>query len=144
MSAYDLVRLISMLGWHNYLPRTGNVQLPSAQWHSLSSVVKGMGTDPARYVDVAIEALGLQSSIKSPVIISKLGFGADTGDILIDAMTYAAFVQFIDTNASPAKLRTFAMALRVPTTGGSASKHDAKMAAEVTEIIRRVVTEELA
>lgn len=139
LSAYDLVRMISMLGWHNYLPSVG---LPNAEWHSLASVVKCMGTDTARYVDVAIKTLGLQSTTGAPVIISKLGFGTTgRGE---DALTYTAFVQFIDGNSSPAKLRTLAMALRIPTTAAAAPKHDAKMASEVTEIIRRIVTEELA
>ncbi len=139
ISAYDLTRLISMVGWHNHLQQR---QLPGAQWHSLSSVVQGMGTDTARYVDVAIEALALQGFISSPAIISKLGFGT-TGHGE-DALTYTAFVQFVDERSTPAKLRSLAMALRIPTTAAKAPEHDAKMAAEVTEIIRRVVTEELA
>lgn len=140
ISAYDLVRAITMLGWHNHLSPTS--QLPAAQWHSLSSVIQCMGTDTARYVDVALHELGLESVIKSPVIISKLGFGT-IGNITIDALTYAAFVQFIDTRTTPNKLRTFSFALRIPTTAADAPRHDAKMASEVTEIVRRVVNEEL-
>jgi hypothetical protein len=57
VSAYDLVRLISMLGWHPHL--SSKSQLPSAQWKSLESIVRAMGYDTARYVDVALETLGL-------------------------------------------------------------------------------------
>lgn len=139
LSAYDLVRMISMLGWHNYL--SDDMQLPDAQWSSLSSVVKCMGTDTARYVDVALEALELESFISSPVVISKLGFGTTgRGE---DALTYTAFVQFIDSRSSLAKLRSFAFALRIPTSAADGPKADARMATEVTEIIRRIVTEEL-
>ncbi len=144
ISAYDLVRFISMLGWHNYLPQ--DAQLPGAQWHSLASIVQAMGTDTARYVDVALGTLGLKQFISSPVIISKLGFGT-TGHGE-DALTYVALVQFNDDRLKlrkqPSKLRTLAMALRIPTSVAIAHTHDARMAAEVTEIIRRVVMEEIA
>jgi hypothetical protein len=71
LSAYDLARLISMVGWHSHLQP--EAQLPSAQWDSLKSVVKAMGNDTARYVDVALETLGLVKVITEPVIISKVG-----------------------------------------------------------------------
>jgi peptidoglycan hydrolase-like protein with peptidoglycan-binding domain len=137
ISAYDLTRLISMMGWHQYLPEES--QLKDAKWNSLSSVIRGMGWDRSRYIDVAIETLGLENVISSPVILSKMGLG-DSG------LTYVALVQFVDEMpkmaGKPAKLRTLAMALRTP--GTAHLDNDARMAAEVTEIIRRVVTEELA
>lgn len=149
VSAYDLTRFISMLGWHHHL--TQNTRLPGAQWDSLESVVRAMGKDIARYVDVAIERLGLQSVIKSPVIISKVGWGrSDSRDRT--EITYTALVQFIDQRpkmtGNPSKLRTLAMTLRAAKDLNDANKEaiqlDARMAAEVTEILRRVVTEELA
>jgi hypothetical protein len=73
LAAYDLVRLISMLGWHPHL--TPESQLPSAQWESLKSIIQAMGHDTARYVDVALETLGLVNVISEPVIISKVGWG---------------------------------------------------------------------
>ncbi|WP_036945674.1 hypothetical protein [Pseudanabaena sp. PCC 6802] len=64
-------------------------------------------------------------------------------------LTYVAFCQFVDerlkSNTQPAKLRTLAMALRVDGTKvTSFIEADVRMAAEVTEIIRRIVTEEFA
>ena len=149
VSAYDLVRLISMLGWHHHLPQAA--RLPGAQWDSLESVVRAMGNDSARYVDIAIERLGLQDVIKSPVIISKLGFGPSDTRKKVE-LTYTVLVKFIDKrprvlNGNPSKLRTFAMSLRAAKDLNNLSQNarelDARMAAEVTEILRRIVTEEL-
>jgi hypothetical protein len=134
VSTYDLVRLISMLGWHLHLAPTA--RLPSAQWKSLESVVRAMGNDTARYVDVALETLGIVKVISEPVIISKVGWGTSS-------MTYAAFVKFIDRRTTPGKLRTFALALRCPTPNVNTSR-DTHLAAAVTEIVRRIFTEELA
>ncbi len=144
LSAYDLTRFVSMLGWHYYI--TPEARLPNAQWHSLESVIRAMGRDKARYIDVAIETLGLENVLTSMVIISKLGFGDS-------ALCYVALTQFVDerlkSEGQPAKLRTLGMALRIdrstlPDTDTDGRIADAKMAAAVTEIIRRVVTEELA
>lgn len=135
LSAYDLVRLISMLGWHLHLPN--NAKLPSAQWKSLESVVRAMGHDTARYVDVALETLGVVNVISEPVIISKVGWGnvsASSG-----SMTYTAFVKFVDRRTTPSKLRTFALALRCLTPNDFDSR-DTNLAAAVTEIVRRILT----
>jgi hypothetical protein len=142
LAAYDLVRLISMLGWHLHLPATA--KLPSAQWKSLESVVRAMGHDTARYVDVALETLGVVNVIGEPVIISKVGWGdisATSG-----SMTYTAFVKFVDRRFTPGKLRTFAFTLRCPTpmSSGNFDGRDTNLAVAVTEIIRRILTEELA
>jgi hypothetical protein len=142
ISAYDLVRFVTLLGWHHHLPAVA--KLPGAQWHSLESMVRGMGWDTARYIDVALSKLGVLNEIKDPVVISKLGFG-------LSGLTYVVLVQFVDrhlkTNTQPSKLRTVAMALRVQRNVSSSSgtdiEVDARMAAEVTEILRRIVTEEL-
>jgi len=134
ISAYDLVRLISMLGWHLHLPSTA--KLPGAQWKSLESVVRAMGNDTARYVDVALETLGIVNVISEPVIISKVGWGDSS-------MTYAALVKFVDRRMTPSKLRTFALALRCPTPNDNKSR-DTHLAAAVTEIVRRIINEELA
>jgi hypothetical protein len=139
VSAYDLVRLLTMVAWHPFLPPAA--QLPNAQWHSLATVIQGLGADTARYVDVALQELGLVGVIQSPVVVSKLGFG--TLDQGTDALTYAAFVQFVDPRSTPALLRSFAFALRIPTSAADGPRHDAKMASEVTELVRRVVSDEL-
>jgi peptidoglycan hydrolase-like protein with peptidoglycan-binding domain len=133
ISAYDLVRLISMLGWHLHLP--ASAQLPGAQWNSLESVVRAMGLDIGRYIDVALETLGLVNVVTKPVIISKVGWSDS-------AFTYVALVKLVDNRQSPAKLRTLAMALW--TSVGSYKERDSNMATAVTEIMRRIFTEELA
>ena len=151
VSVYDLTRLISMLGWHYNVDKSS--RLPGARWQSVESVVRAMGHDSARYTDVAIETLGLSNVISSPVIISKLGYGVSTTRQVIEAV-YMAVVQFVDqrpkVNRNPAKLRTLAMTLRgakalqnLNLTDRNAIELDASMAAEVTEILRRVVAEEL-
>ena len=151
VSAYDLTRLISMLGWHYHLPSAA--RLPNAQWYSLESLARAMGTDRARYIDIAIERLGLQNVIKDPVIISKVGWGSSDSRNRYE-ITYTALVQLIDrrpnATGNPSKLRTFAMTLRAAKAFNprdidrEAKEMDARMAAEVTEIMRRIAMEELA
>lgn len=149
LSTYDLARFISLVGWHNHL--FPGAQLPDIQWHSLETVVRALGTDSARYIDVAIEQLGLTAAIESPVILSKLGFGrSDMRDRT--ELAYVAFVQFLDkrpqTKGQPAVLHTLNMALLAANANGDAHEEarqlDARMAAEVTEIIRRYMMRELA
>jgi hypothetical protein len=105
-------------------------------------VVEGLGHDSARYIDAALENLGLMDAVASPVILFKLGYGAETADPEIDALTYAAFAQFSDQRSDPPRQRSFALALRIPTAPDAGVRHDARMAAEVTEIVRRVFAEE--
>ncbi len=146
LSAYDLTRLMSILGWHLHLNQSA--RLPSAQWHSLKDIIYAMGYDKARYAEVALETLGLEKTIGAPVIISKLGYGYSNSRNTFE-ITYTAFVQFIDerfkSNTQLGKLRTLAMTLRGVTnpTNGKWAELDARMTADITEIIRRVVTEEI-
>ncbi len=148
ISTYDLTRAVSLLGWHSHLPPA--VRLPNAQWNSLEAIVRAMGTDSARYIDVAIDTLGLASAIESVVILSKLGFGrSDSRDRT--ELGYVALVQLIDkrprAKGNPGILRTVSMALLTTQAGGDANEEarqaDARMAAEVTEILRRIVLQEL-
>ncbi len=148
LSTYDLTRFISLVGWHNHL--FPGAQLPNAQWHSLETAVRALSTDTARYIDVAIDQLGLAPAIESPVILSKLGFGRS--DIRYQTeLSYVAFVQLIDKRPrakdKPAILHTIAMALLGANAEGDADLEarqlDARMAAEVTEILRRVLMQEL-
>lgn len=149
LSAYDLTRFISLLGWHNHLAQ--EAKLPSAQWHSLETVVRAMGADTARYADVAIDRLGLSSVIESPVILSKLGFGRSSSRDRTE-LAYIALIQFADTRprrqGKPAMQHTIALSLlsakALNDANAEARQLDARMAAEVTEILRRVVTMELA
>jgi len=143
VTAYDLTRFISMLGWHYHIPV--EAKLPNAQWISLESIVRGMGNDACRYTDEAIKKLGLQNVINSPVIISKLGNGYSNSRNRSE-IVYVAMIQFVDelpqAEGNPAKLRTLAITLRGAST--NAVQLDARMAAEVTEILRRIVNDELA
>ncbi|CAD5959129.1 hypothetical protein PCC9214_03067 [Planktothrix tepida] len=151
VSAYDLTRLISLIGWHAYLP--AECQLPNLQQKTLNSLILAMGQDTARYVDVALETLGIQEVITAPVILSKMGYGNSETRQTVEAC-YMAFVQFIDPlalgNGKSAQFRTLALTLRgvIPVANFNdctpeALQLDARMAAEVTEIMRRVITEEL-
>jgi hypothetical protein len=155
VSAYDLTRIMTMLGWHVVLLPTA--KLPGAQWHSLATMVECLGYDCARYVDVAIDTLGLAAHLRDVVILSKMGFGQSASRDCTE-LTYTALVQFVDTRSQtanrPATLRTLAMTLRAALRRVAASGRrdldeearqiDSRMAAEVTELLRRLVTQELA
>ncbi|MEL6554679.1 MAG: S-layer homology domain-containing protein [Cyanobacteria bacterium J06621_11] len=154
VSTYDLTRLITMAGWHWQLPRQSII--PNVQTHSLESVLRAMGVDTARYVDVALEALGLSGWVRSPVILSKSGFGrSDLRDRT--ELTYCALVQFslprinaadgaTDPTASHQQY-SFGLTLIAAQRTGDANQEsrfvDALMATEVTEIIRRIVNGQL-
>ncbi|MEM8503070.1 MAG: S-layer homology domain-containing protein [Cyanobacteria bacterium P01_D01_bin.1] len=146
VSTYDLTRLITMVGWHWRLPRHAIV--PNAQGHSLSGLIRAMGVDTARYVDVALETLELTQVVRSPAIISKSGFGrSDERDRT--ELTYCALAEFdlprlgaSDPTASHQHY-AIAMTLIAAQQTGDANQEarfvDALMAAEVTDIIRRLV-----
>ncbi len=146
VSTYDLTRLITMAGWHWRLPRQAIV--PNAQGHSLSGLIRAMGVDTARYMDVALETLELTNIVRSPAIISKSGFGrSDERDRT--ELTYCALAEFdlpqvgaSDPTASHQHY-VIAMTLIAAQRTGDANQEarfvDALMAAEVTEIIRRLV-----
>lgn len=143
VGAYDLTRMMAMLGWHLHLPP--ETRLPGAQWHSLKSVVRSMGWDTARYVDLALETLGLMNIVANPVIISKLG-------LVNSSMTYTAFVHLEDQRFSPAKLRTFAFTLWTdlpsslpnPWASNGWDDRDNALAVATVEIIRGIFSDELA
>jgi len=152
VSAYDLTRLISMLGWHFHLEQRSRFR--GAQWNSLETIVRAMGHDTARYADEAIKTLGMDSLITSPVIISKLGYGASSSRGTVETV-YVALVRFVDdrlrATGKPAKLRTLALTLRgqKPLDSSSSADRaamelDARIAAEVTEILRRLFAEEFS
>jgi hypothetical protein len=148
ISSYDLTRMVSLLGWHGHL--SAAARIPNAQWSSLETIVRAMGTDTARYIDLAIETLGLASAIEAPVIISKLGFGRSEIRNRTE-LGYVAYFQFVDqrprAKGKPGMLRTVSLALLGAQTGGDPNEEarqlDARIAAEVTEIVRQVVTQEL-
>ena len=143
VGAYDLTRLMAMLGWHLHLPR--EARLPGAQWQSLKTVVQAMGWDTARYVDAALETLGLINVVANPVIISKLG-------LVESSMSYSAFVHLEDQRFSPAKLRSFAFTLWTnlppslpdPWAANAWDARDNALAVATVELVRRIFAEELA
>ena len=139
ISVYDLTRFISLVGWHGILSEAQ--QLPNIADRGIEQAVIALGTDTARYVDTAISTLGLENVVDSLVVLSKLGYG-------ISALVYTAFVQFIDRHESGTpKLRTFAMTLRAAKSSSSndeAIRVDTAIATAVTEIIRRIVTEDFS
>ena len=146
VSTFDLTRLITTAGWHWRLPRQAII--PNAQGHSVESVLRSMGVDTARYVDVALDRLGLAKQVQSPVILSKSGFGySDQRDRT--ELTYCALIQFSlprqgasDPTASHQHYAfglTLIAAQRTGNINQEARSVDALMAAEVTEIIRRII-----
>ena len=150
VSTYDLTRLITMVGWHERLPTRSRI--PDIQAHSLESLVSAMGSDTARYADVALETLGLSKWVKSPVVISKSGFGrSDERDRT--ELTYCALVQFslpIQGASDPtAAYQHYSLGLTliaaqgIGDADGESRYVDALMAAEVTELLRRVVSQTL-
>jgi hypothetical protein len=148
ISTYDLTRMITLLSWHEHLPV--EARIPDAKWSSLETIVRAMATDTARYLDAAIETLGLAPAIDSPVIISKMGFGRS--DIRNQTeLGYAAYLQFIDqrpvAQGKPGILHMISMALLGAEASGDANEEarqlDARITAEVTEIMRQIMTQEL-
>ncbi|MEL6939140.1 MAG: S-layer homology domain-containing protein [Cyanobacteria bacterium J06598_1] len=147
VSTYDLTRLLTMAGWHWRLPKQSII--PNVQTHSLESVLRAMGVDTARYADVALETLELAGRVRSPVILSKSGFGrSDQRDRT--ELTYSALIQFdlprtgaTDPTASYRQC-TFGLTLIAAQRTGNSDQEarfvDALMAAEVTEIVRRIAT----
>lgn len=150
VSTYDLTRLLTMSGWHWQIPQSAAI--PGIQGHSLTSFIQAMGADTARYVDVALETLGLTEYVRSPVIISKSGFGrSDQRDRT--ELTYSALVQFsLPRQGAPDPTAThqqysLGFTLIAAKATGDANQEaryvDALMAAEVTEILRRTITKQL-
>ncbi|MGB3295035.1 MAG: S-layer homology domain-containing protein [Phormidesmis sp.] len=153
LSTYDLTRLLSMAAWHWQLP--GPAKIPGIQGHSLERLIQVMGLDTARYVDVALETLGLTEWVQVPVILSKSGFGrSDQRDRT--ELTYCALVQLSlprqitsDTPDPTASHQQYSLCFTLIAAKGTGDANqeardvDAVMAAEVTEIIRRAVTDAL-
>ncbi len=150
MSVYDLTRLLSMAAWHWQLPTSARI--PNIQTPSLESILRILGVDTARYVEVALETLGLMEAVKSPVILSKCGFGrSDERDRT--ELTYCALVQFslprsISNPTAPDPSATYqrysaCFTLIAAQADGDVDAEaryvDALMASTVTEIIRRLV-----
>jgi len=138
VSAYDLTRVMGMAAWHPHLAE--DQQIPGASWKSLEDVLASMGWDSARYVDVALERLGVADQLQDVVVATKLGHGIRSATGLAETV-YTGVVQFDDLRTGSAVRRSMVFTLR--------GEHvdpvelDARIAAEVTEILRRVLADEL-
>lgn len=155
MSTYDLTRLITMLGWHWRLANEKRV--PDVQTASLSSIIRAMSQDTARYVDVALETLGLAPWVKDLVVLSKGGFGrSDRRDRT--ELTYCALAQFslprsiLGSAIAPDPTAayqhysfgfTLIAAQNVGDADAEARYVDAVMAAAVTALVARIVSGEI-
>jgi hypothetical protein len=126
LAVYDLTRLLALVGWHGRLSPEQRLAGLSAAGRRLA--VRALATDPARYLDVALAALGLErdaaGSSERPVILSKLGYGES-------ALVYAAFLLW--------RGRSLAFCLRVAKGPGDAEavRADTAMAQGVTALLRR-------
>ncbi len=144
LSVYDLTRLITLLGWHYQIP--SGARIPGAQWDSLESLARAMGQDTARYLDFAMDKLAATPIMGAPVVLSKMGFGRSAIRDRTE-LVYTALLRFVDRRSKPAKLRTIAMGLRAAKALGDENREarevEARMAAEVTEILRRCLADEL-
>jgi hypothetical protein len=150
VSTYDLTRILSMAGWHWQLPESARIL--DIQGDSLEVLIRAMGVDTGRYVDVALETLGLAKIVQSPVILSKSGFGRSEERDRTE-LTYSALVQFSlprqgapdlsATHQQYALCFTLLAASSAEDVDQAARYVDALMAAEVTEILRRAITQTL-
>jgi hypothetical protein len=140
LTAYDMTRLISLVGWHEHL--YDSQQLPGMTSEKLAPVIRSFGKDKARYVDVALETLNLTKEISQPVILSKLGQGFSSARQRTE-IVYCAYVQFTYQE----KVWAIALTLRGARALGDEDRQgreaDARMATEVTEILRRLISGDL-
>lgn len=140
VTAYDLTRIISIVGWHSHLPPSA--QFPGLESENLKPIIVALGEDISRYADVAIAKLGIVESLHTPVILSKMGFGRSSSRRRTE-LVYTCFTQF----SYKGKPLSVAMTLRAAKSLGDFDREsvevDARMAAEVTEILRRLIMEEL-
>lgn len=138
VTAYDLTRLMSMVGWHFHLPHEAQF---SIEWENLKPFIVALGKDISRYLDVAIAKLGITENLQSPVILSKMGFGYSNSRKRTE-LTYTCFTQFSYKGMPMSVAMTLRGARALGNFDREAVEIDARMATEVTEILRRLVTEE--
>jgi hypothetical protein len=138
IAASDLTRLHAQAVLHKRL--APDQRLAGAQAHSLEAWTSAMTEDSARYADVALQTLGLAGAVKDVAISSKLGFGyvPETGKY---EAAYSGVLQFTDTRHSPPRQRTMAFTLRGEQADPVAL--DANLAADMTELVRRLANDEL-
>lgn len=134
VAAYDITRMMAMAAWHNRLEP--EKRLPGAQWQSLESLLRAMGQDSARYVDAAIDRLAVREQLADVVIATKLGHGirSATGNA---ETVYSGLLEFTDKRMQPSRRRSLAFTLRG--VKKDPVELDARMATEVTDLLRRVL-----
>lgn len=93
VSAYDLVRLFTLMGWHNHLPVSA--RLPWLEREHCRSMVKSLARDPARYVHRCLPEIPT---------FAKMGFGYSDQR----QRTEIAYVCFVPLNPT----QSFSFALR--------------------------------
>lgn len=149
VSAYDLTRLISLIGWHYYLPKV--MRLPNIQENGYDALIPVLGVDPARLIDLGIENLELENQLTDRVVLSKLGNGYTSMRERMEAV-YVAFLQVTDQSRNPHQLFSLSLTLRgaiIPRSKSQEDKNqaarqlDARMATEVTQILDRIMNYEL-
>jgi hypothetical protein len=138
LSSYDLTRLVAMAAWHPHL--SSEQRIEHADWRGLSMVLEAMGHDSARYADAALDRLGVRDRLSDVVIATKLGHGIRSRTGLAETV-YSGVVQFVDNGWQPARWRSVCFTLRGEHRSGV--QLDAIMAGEMTELLRRVLDEEL-
>jgi hypothetical protein len=119
-----------MAAWH---PRLGpKARLEGARWSSLHAVLEAMGRDSARYVEVGLEALGGTYPRRQVAVASKLGFGvrSKTG---LHELTWVAAMH-LDDGEGP-----ILAVLALKGIHADAVVLDARVAAEVAELLRRLL-----
>lgn len=136
VSAYDLTRLMSMLGWHRWLPV--ECRLPSVNSQDLQPILWALREDPARYLDRAIAQLRPLAQLHPVIILSKVGYGP-SDERQTDELTYTAFVQLVSNHPTA----SLALTLRaVLPNGGKPNCQrrslDQIMTAAVTGLLHRV------
>jgi len=138
ISSYDLTRATAMAAWHAQL--SPDQRIPDIQQASVDSVLTALGEDSARYVDAALQRLDLADRVSDVVIASKLGHGIRSATGHAETV-YTAVAQFVVGQGDDARFHSVVLTLRVE--DPDAVRTDAVMAAEVTDLIRRVVDGEL-
>jgi hypothetical protein len=133
ISAYDVARLTAMAAWHTRL--SPSARLAGARWTSLQTVLEAMGRDSARYAEVGLESLGWGDQVQLAVA-SKLGFGvrSKTG---LPELTWVAAIRLEDDRGPVQAV------LALKGIHRDAVVLDARVAAEVAEILRRLLERSL-
>ncbi|WP_448564997.1 hypothetical protein [Trichothermofontia sp.] len=136
VSAYDLTRVLSTMAWHLALP--ASTRIPGVTWQNLRPLITALGTDSARYLDVAISTLKLEPYLQAPVILSKMGFGR-SGIRDRTELSYVVLGQWQDTRYQPARSQAFCLTLLAAQANNDPDEEarilDARIATEVTEIL---------